>query len=110
MFAGPDAHFYVDANEGYISVPKYRFHLTGGWGSARRFDLVDKERSVVHHGTYSTCQCESQPAWFVNASEFDFDTCSDEGIAHYGVLFFQNKPQHTKPKQTKPQTDARRSG
>ncbi|MFL6702238.1 MAG: LPS-assembly protein LptD, partial [Paraburkholderia graminis] len=84
VFDGPDAHIYLAANEGYISVPKYRFHLTGGWGSARRVDLLDKERSVVHHGTYSACQCESDPAWYVKASEFDMDTGTDEGIAHNG--------------------------
>jgi len=110
MFAGPDAHFYVDANEGYISVPKYRFHLTGGWGSARRIDLVDKERSVVHHGTYSTCQCESQPAWYMNASEFDIDTGTDEGIAHNGVLFFQGIPLLGSPWLSFPLSGARRSG
>src|SRR3569833_2701774 len=110
MFAGPDAHFNVDANEGYISVPKYRFHLTGGWGSARRIDLVDKERSVVHHGTYSTCQCESQPAWYVNASEFDIDTGTDERIAHNGVLYKQNKPQLASPWLSFPLSGARRSG
>ncbi|MDP9649909.1 LPS-assembly protein LptD [Paraburkholderia caledonica] len=110
VFAGPDAHFYVDANEGYISVPQYRFHLTGGWGSARRIDLVDKERSVVHHGTYSTCQCESQPAWYVNASEFDIDTGTDEGIAHNGVLFFQGIPLLASPWLSFPLSGARRSG
>lgn len=89
VFNGPDAYFYVDANEGTISVPRYRFYLTGGWGSAQRADLVDNERTVVHHGTYSTCQCESDPAWYLRASEFDMDTGSDEGIAHNGVLFFQ---------------------
>ncbi len=62
VFDGPDAHVYLTANEGYISVPKYRFHLTGGWGSTRRVDsLLDKERSVVHHGTYSACQCGVGP-------------------------------------------------
>ncbi len=92
VFNGPDAHFYVEANEGTISVPKYRFHLTGGWGSAQRADLIDNERTVVHHGTYSTCQCESDPAWYLKASEFDMDTGNDEGIAHNGVLFFQGVP------------------
>jgi LPS-assembly protein len=29
VFDGPDAHLFVDANEGTINVPKYRFHLTG---------------------------------------------------------------------------------
>lgn len=110
VFNGPDAHFYVDANEGTISVPKYRFYLTGGWGSAQRADLVDNERTVVHHGTYSTCQCESDPAWYLKASEFDMDTGNDEGIAHNGVLFFQGVPLLASPWLSFPLSGARRSG
>ncbi|KAE8757793.1 LPS assembly protein LptD [Paraburkholderia madseniana] len=110
VFDGPDAHFYVEANEGYISVPKYRFHLTGGWGSAQRVDLVDNERTVVHHGTYSTCQCESEPAWYLKASEFDIDSGNDEGIAHNGVLFFQGVPLLASPWLSFPLSGARRSG
>ncbi|WP_310125152.1 LPS-assembly protein LptD [Paraburkholderia terricola] len=110
VFDGPDAHFYVEANEGYISVPKYRFHLTGGWGSAQRIDLLDRERTVVHHGTYSTCPCESIPAWYLKASEFDVDSGNDEGIAHNGVLFFQGVPLLASPWLSFPLSGARRSG
>jgi LPS-assembly protein len=109
-FDGPDAHFYVEANEGTINVPKYRFHLTGGWGSAQRVHLLDHERTVVHHGTYSTCQCESTPGWYLKASEFDIDTGNDEGIAHNGVLFFQGVPLLASPWLSFPLSGARRSG
>jgi LPS-assembly protein len=110
VFDGPDAHLFVDANEGTINVPKYRFHLTGGWGSAQRGDLIDNERTVVHHGTYSTCQCESEPAWYLKASKFDFDTGTDEGVAYNGVLFFQGVPLLASPWLSFPLSGARRSG
>ncbi|WP_091800379.1 LPS-assembly protein LptD [Burkholderia sp. WP9] len=110
VFDGPDAHFYVEANHGYISVPKYRFNLSGGWGSAERADVVDNERTIVYRGTYSTCQCESAPAWYLKASEFDIDNGNDEGIAHYGVLFFQGVPLLASPWLSFPLSGARRSG
>ncbi len=110
VFVGPDAHLYVGANEGYINVPRYRFHLTGGWGSAERADLLDKERTVVHQGTYSTCNCEGSPGWYIKASEFDLDTGKDEGIAHNGVLFFQGVPLLASPWLSFPLSNERRSG
>ncbi|MGF6770343.1 LPS-assembly protein [Paraburkholderia sp. GAS199] len=110
VFDGPDAHLLVGANEGYISVPKYRFYLSGGWGSAQRADLIDSERTVVRHGTYSACQCEADPAWYLKASEFDIDTGNDEGIAHNGILFFQGVPIMASPWLSFPLSGARRSG
>ncbi|MFM0739325.1 LPS-assembly protein LptD [Paraburkholderia xenovorans] len=110
VFDGPDAHLFVAANEGFISVPKYRFYLTGGWGSAQRVDLIDNERTVVRHGTYSACQCEDDPAWYLKASEFDIDSGEDEGIAHNGILFFQGVPIIASPWLSFPLSGARRSG
>ncbi|TKC86045.1 LPS-assembly protein LptD [Trinickia terrae] len=109
-FAGPEAHFRIDANEGYMSVPKYRFVMTGGWGSAQRADLLDAERSVLLDGTYSTCQCTSRPAWYVKASRLDIDNGSNEAVAHNGVLFFQDLPILASPWLSFPLSDARLSG
>ncbi len=82
----------VDSSEGYMTSPKYHFNVTGGSGSAERVDMLDNERSVFTQGTYTACQCESNPAWYIRGSEFDFDTGADEGVAHNGVLFFQGVP------------------
>ncbi|MFT4067723.1 LPS-assembly protein LptD [Paraburkholderia sp.] len=110
VFEGPDAHFYVEASQGYISVPKYRFYPSGGRGSAERADVLDNERTVVHHGTYTTCQCDAQPDWYLKASEFEIDNGNDEGIAHNGVLFFQGVPLLASPWLSFPLSGARRSG
>ncbi|WP_408377418.1 LPS-assembly protein LptD [Paraburkholderia megapolitana] len=110
VFTGPEAHLRVDANEGYMPVPKYRFSLTGGWGSAQRIDLIDNERSVIHDGTYTTCPCDGQPAWYVKASQFNIDQGADDGIAHDGVLFFQGVPIFASPWLSFPLSNDRQSG
>jgi LPS-assembly protein len=109
-FAGPEAHLKVEANEGFMTNPKYRFVLTGGSGSAERVDLIDSERARFDHGTYTACQCEDNPAWYIKGSSFDFDTGSEEGIAHNGVLFFQGLPIFASPWLSFPLTNDRRSG
>ena len=109
-FAGPEAHMRVEASEGYMPAPKYHFNLTGGSGSAERVDMLDSERSVFSHGTYTACQCETDPAWYIKGTEFNFDTGADEGVAHNGVLFFQGVPIFASPWLSFPLSGARRSG
>ncbi|MGF6755581.1 LPS-assembly protein [Paraburkholderia sp. GAS42] len=109
-FAGPEAHMRVEASEGYMPVPKYRFNITGGSGSAERVDMLDNERSVFTHGTYTACQCETDPAWYIKGTEFNFDTGADEGVAHNGVLFFQGVPIFASPWLSFPLSGERRSG
>ena len=110
LFAGPEAHLRVEASEGYMPTPKYHFNLTGGSGSAERVDLLDSERSIFTNGTYTACQCATDPAWYIKGSEFQFDTGADEGVAHNGVLFFQGVPIFASPWLTFPLSGDRRSG
>ncbi|WP_062632591.1 LPS-assembly protein LptD [Caballeronia arationis] len=109
-FVGPEAHLKVEANEGYMTNPKYRFNLSGGSGSAERVDMLDNEQARVDHGTYTACACETDPAWYIKGTSFDFDTGSQEGIAHNGVLFFQGVPIMASPWLSFPLTGERRSG
>jgi LPS-assembly protein len=109
-FAGPEAHMRVEASEGYMPAPKYHFNLTGGSGSAERVDMLDNERSVFTSGTYTACQCATDPAWYIKGSEFNFDTGADEGVAHNGVLFFQGVPIFASPWLSFPLSGERRSG
>jgi LPS-assembly protein len=110
VFIGPEAHLRIDASEGYMTTPKYHFNLSGGSGQAQRIDIVDNERSVVHHGTYTTCQCADDPAWYVKASRFDIDTGTNTGVARNGVIFFQGVPIFASPWMSFPLNDDRRSG
>jgi LPS-assembly protein len=109
-FVGPEAHLKVEANQGYMTAPKYHFTMTGGSGSAERAELLDSERSTFVNGTYTACQCESDPAWYIKGSRFDFDTGADEGSARNGMLFFQGVPIFGSPWLSFPLSDARRSG
>lgn len=110
LFAGPEAHIRVEANQGYMPAPKYHFAIRGGSGSAKRVELLDSERSVFTDGTYTACQCETHPAWYIRGSTFDFDTGADEGVAHNGVLFFQGVPIFASPWLSFPLSGERRSG
>ncbi|WP_126286407.1 LPS-assembly protein LptD [Burkholderia stagnalis] len=109
-FSGPEAHLKVEANQGFMTAPKYHFSTTGGSGSAERVDLLDAERSVFVNGTYTACQCATDPAWYIKGSRFDFDTGADEGTARNGVLFFQGVPIFASPWMTFPLSGERRSG
>ena len=109
-FIGPEAHLKVEANEGYMTNPKYRFNLSNGSGSAQRADLIDDEQTKVDHGTYTACSCETDPAWYIKGTSFDFDTGANEGVAHNGVLFFQGFPVFASPWLSFPLTGERRSG
>lgn len=109
-FAGPEAHLKIEANQGFMTAPKYHFNMTGGSGSAERVDMVDNERSVFINGTYTACQCSTNPAWYIKGSRFDFDTGADEGTARNGVLFFQGVPIFASPWMTFPLSGERRSG
>ncbi|KVZ06528.1 LPS-assembly protein LptD [Burkholderia stagnalis] len=109
-FSGPEAHLKVEANQGFMTAPKYHFSTTGGSGSAERVDLLDAERSVFVNGTYTACQCATNPAWYIKGSRFDFDTGADEGTARNGVLFFQGVPIFASPWLTFPLSGERRSG
>jgi LPS-assembly protein len=109
-FVGPEAHLKIEANQGFMTTPKYRFSATGGSGSAEHVQMVDSERSVFTDGTYTACQCESDPAWYIRGSRFDFDTGADEGTARNGVLFFQGVPILGSPWLTFPLSGERRSG
>jgi LPS-assembly protein len=110
LFVGPEAHLKIESNEGFMTAPKYRFTLTGGSGSAQRVDLLDSERSVFSHATYTACQCETNPAWYIKGTEFDFDTGADEGVARNGVLFFQGVPIFASPWMSFPLSGDRKSG
>ncbi|CAG4894012.1 LPS-assembly protein LptD [Paraburkholderia saeva] len=109
-FTGPEAHMRVEASEGYMPAPKYHFNVTGGSGSAERVDMLDNERSVFTHGTYTACQCADDPAWYIKGTEFNFDTGADEGVAHNGVLFFEGVPIFASPWLSFPLSGERRSG
>lgn len=109
-FAGPDAHLQLDSVEGTMTSPHYHFNLTGGSGSGTRVDLLDDAREVVYDGTYTTCRCTKNPAWYLSASRLDLDNDAGEGVAHDGVLFFAGVPVFASPWMSFPLNGERHSG
>ncbi|WP_230945447.1 LPS-assembly protein LptD [Burkholderia pseudomultivorans] len=109
-FAGPDAHLQVGSVAGTMTAPHYRFNLTGGSGSGTRVDLLDDTRQIVHDGTYTTCQCTHDPAWYLRASRLDLDEAAGEGVAHDGVLYFAGLPLFASPWMSFPLNGDRQSG
>ncbi|WP_235212647.1 LPS-assembly protein LptD [Burkholderia paludis] len=109
-FAGPDAHLQLDSFAGTMTAPHYRFNLTGGSGSGTRVDLLDDTREVVYDGTYTTCHCSDDPAWYLRASRLDLDNAAGIGVAHDGILFFAGVPVFASPWMSFPLNDARKSG
>ncbi|WP_216797362.1 LPS-assembly protein LptD [Candidatus Vallotia tarda] len=96
-FSGSDAHLEIGASSGYITKPQYYFGLSGGFGSAERIDIIDGARLVVHHGTYTECQCDSSPAWYVKATRFNVNNKTNLCVAHNSIVFFQGVPIFASP-------------
>ncbi|VVE55915.1 LPS-assembly protein LptD [Pandoraea terrae] len=108
-FVGPEAHMYTGASEGYMLTPTYTLS-NGGGGKSARIDMTGGDQITVTKGTYSGCACTDDPAWYIKASEFEFDTEANEGTAYNGVLFFQGVPILASPYMSFPTTNERKSG
>lgn len=110
QFIGPYAHLHVDSNEGMMTTPRYHFILSDGKGSGSRVELHDDQQETLYDGTYTTCQCVDDPAWYVRASRLDLDNAQNNGVAHNGVLFFLGVPIFASPWLSFPLDGTRRSG
>ncbi len=109
-FRGTQAFLRVTANEGYLLSPTYHLNATGAVGSAKRINLLDPERVRVEHGTYTTCQCSADPAWYFKARSFTLDTGNNTGVARNSVLYFQGVPLFASPYVSFPLSNERKSG
>ncbi|WP_313077534.1 LPS-assembly protein LptD [Melaminivora sp.] len=104
----------VDAFRGFFSDARYRFLETGAHGEAQRVDFLDRERSVVHQASYTTCQRDDeaswQPDWVLRARRIEIDRAEDVGYAEAGVLEFKGVPILPVPAITFPLSSRRKSG
>ncbi|MDM8356487.1 LPS-assembly protein LptD [Pandoraea communis] len=112
LFVGPEAHMYTGAGDGYMLTPTYRL-VSGGGGKSERADIEANNLVTMQRGTYSACACTDEgqtPAWYIKASEFEFDQEQQEGTAYNGILFFQGVPIFASPYLSFPTSNERRSG
>jgi LPS-assembly protein len=110
QFAGPYAHLRVDANEGVMTTPRYHFIINGGVGHGSLVVLHDDQHETLYDGTYTTCQCGNDPAWYLRASRLDLDNAQNNGVAYNGVLYFLGVPVFASPWMSFPLDGTRRSG
>lgn len=109
QFDGPDAQLRVDANEGFMNSPTYRFPKTGGHGQAERIEFLEKDRVEVERATYTTCTPDNMD-WYFVAAQMELDNDRQEGSGRSGRLVFFDVPILATPFFSFPLNEERRSG
>ena len=114
-YTGTSGQLKVDAMEGFLLQPTYRFLANGAHGQAERIELLDRDRSSVFGGTYTTCQRDGdgadwRPDWLLRADRLDIDRAEDEGRVQGAVLEFMGLPVLPLPTLTFPLSERRKSG
>ena len=114
LYEGSELELKLDRNEGHFLQPHFTLLKNGGQGEASRLDFLGENRSSARDAVYSTCPRPGsgpwKPDWWLSASRMEFDTGTDTGIAHNGVLHFKGLPVLGAPYVEFPLSDQRRSG
>ncbi|WP_349291068.1 LPS-assembly protein LptD [Comamonas flocculans] len=104
----------VNAFSGFFTDIDYALLENGGHGSAARMDFIDRERSVAHEGSYTTCQKDDeeswQPDWVLRARTLRIDKVEDTGTAMNAVLEFKGVPILATPWISFPLSSKRKTG
>ncbi|MCM2348000.1 MAG: LPS-assembly protein LptD [Acidovorax soli] len=113
-YDGSALELRVDAFQGFFSDARYRFLSTGAHGDSTRVDFLDRDRTVVHTATYTTCQKDDsaswEPDWVLRAKSIHLDTAEEVGTAEGAVLEFKGVPILPIPHISFPLSDKRKSG
>ncbi|EJE52523.1 organic solvent tolerance protein OstA [Acidovorax sp. CF316] len=114
VYEGTALDLRVEAFEGFFNDARYRFLATQAHGDASRVDFIDRQRSIVHDATYTTCQKNDeaswQPDWVLRAKTIRIDREEEVGTAEDAVLEFKGIPLLPIPRITFPLSDKRKSG
>ncbi|MDD2729864.1 LPS assembly protein LptD [Malikia sp.] len=114
IYQGSELKLKLDSNEGYFLQPRFTLLKNGGQGEASRLDFLGPNQSSAERAVYSTCSRPDsgpwKPDWWLSASRMEFDTATDTGTAHGGVLHFKGLPILGAPYVEFPLSDQRRSG
>ena len=104
----------VDAFHGFFTDARYQLLANEAHGEARRVDFIDRDRTLVHDGNYTTCQRDNeaswQPDWVLRARALELDKAEDVGVARGGVLEFKGVPLLPIPVISFPLSERRKSG
>ena len=114
IYQGDALDLQVDAFKGQFDNANYRFLANGAYGESSRVDFVDKDHTVVHNATYTTCQRDDeaswQPAWVLKAETIHLDMAEDVGVAKNAKLQFKGVTVLPVPSMSFPLSDKRKSG
>ncbi len=114
IYQGSLLELRVNAFEGFFNEVRYQFLRNAAHGEASRVDFLDRDRAIVHQGTYTTCQrgdeASWQPAWVLRADIIHLDMAEEVGRAQGAILEFQGVPILPLPHLSFPLSDKRKSG
>ncbi len=114
LYEGSELQLDLDSDVGYFLQPSFTLLRNGGQGEASRLDFLGQDRSSAENAVYSTCPRPGSgpwhPDWWLSASRMEFDTATDTGVAHHGVLHFKGLPLLGAPYVEFPLSSERRSG
>ena len=114
VYQGSKLQLRVDEFSGFFTDANYRFLSNSAYGDASRVDFIDRSRSVIHEGNYTTCQRTDeagwQPDWILRARTIRLDRANDVGTADNAVLEFKGVPILPVPHLSFPLSERRKSG
>ena len=114
VFDGDELKLQLDSFEGYFKDANYRLIENNAYGVAKQVDFIDRDRSLVHQGTYTTCQRSDEeswkPDWMIRADKINIDTLEEVGHAENAVLEFKGVPILPIPSMSFPLSEKRKSG
>jgi len=112
VFRGRELVLQLERFEGFFLEPDYFFARLQAGGRAERIDFIDRQRSRIVRGDYTSCPREgdAMPDWLLSASLVEIDLERNEGRAEGAVLRFLGVPILAAPVLSFPVTDARKSG
>jgi LPS-assembly protein len=114
VYQGTVLQLHLNAFEGFFTDARYQFLANAAHGQATRVDFIDRDRTVVHNATYTTCQRSDEaswkPDWILRADRIRLDQEEEVGTADGAVLEFKGVPLLPIPHISFPLSDKRKSG
>jgi len=114
VFDGQRLDLEVEAFRGNFTDANYRFLATQAHGDASEIEFLDRDRSIVHDATYTTCQRDNEaswePDWVLKAKYIHLDQGEEVGYARGAKLQFKGLTVLPIPVVSFPLSDKRKSG
>ncbi|MCD2512363.1 LPS-assembly protein LptD [Acidovorax sp. D4N7] len=114
VFDGSRLDLEVEAFRGNFTDASYQFLATQAHGDASEIQFLDRERSIIHNATYTTCRRDDEaswePDWMLKARSIHLDQGEEVGYARDAQLQFKGVTLLPIPVVSFPLSDKRKSG